>query len=360
MISRLFLLAALFCTGAAQAQQYQVYRFWSPSVDVLLNEQRQAAGGIWVGGQQWGVRLDADGTKTKFAIPGFFGEVNGFNESGTALITYFGNTQGLGLWYQDGRRTLIPLPASTIITNSGRSLNDSNVVVGGMHTGFGGNAVVRGFRWQDGVMNMLDSGGFARSGASDINNAGEIVGWADNGEGEQGVIWRNGVLQVLNSPSVASRALFVNDQGMVGGYSIDSQGGLHAVVWENGQMIDLGHGWLRAINNNGAAIWSGDRHYLWQDGRSIDLATLIDEQKYLGYQLDDLYDINDQGQISASLRDPLTNDYFGVLLSPFEVTPVPEPHQFMLMLAGLLLLPRRQKRQSPGGQEGQQVPAENQ
>jgi len=67
---------------------------------------------------------------------------------------------------------------------------------------------------------MTDLGtlGGTESWASDINNAGLVVGQADDAAGIQhAVVWQNGVIQDLGAPGDTSRAIAVNEAGLVVG-----------------------------------------------------------------------------------------------------------------------------------------------
>jgi len=86
----------------------------------------------------------------------------------------------------------------------GRDINSSNQVVGESDTDpddTGGNNLTRAFLWSNGV--MTDLGGLVSDGfsaASGINDAGVIVGWGTNADGQRrAVIFQNGEVQDLNT-----------------------------------------------------------------------------------------------------------------------------------------------------------------
>ena len=142
------------------------------------------------------------------------------------------------------------------------------------HQNFG-TPVFHSFLWQNGVMTDLGQvlgGDFNFSNA--INESGQIVGGA-NLPGEtlrHAFIWQDGKAQDLGTlPSdEASFAFAVNNKGQVVGMSAQSFDGggsffyscpCHAVLWKEGQVIDLntfvppGSGWelfaAEAINEKG-------------------------------------------------------------------------------------------------------------
>ncbi len=75
-----------------------------------------------------------------------------------------------------------------------------------------------------------------------------------------------------------SNALNVNDRGQIVGLSGAADGTMHAVLWDNGVVIDLGTlgGTSSAawdINNRGQIVGESDnRAFLWQDGEMFDLS----------------------------------------------------------------------------------------
>src|SRR5262249_10255536 len=77
-----------------------------------------------------------------------------------------------------------------------------------------------------------------------INNAGEVVGFADlpGSTTHHGFLWRRGVMQdlgtVANQP--CSNAIRINSRGQIVGRASDCMGGaLHAFLWDNGSIVDL-------------------------------------------------------------------------------------------------------------------------
>ncbi|HWK27066.1 MAG TPA: carboxypeptidase regulatory-like domain-containing protein [Solirubrobacter sp.] len=72
------------------------------------------------------------------------------------------------------------------------AVNASNVVVGTAR--FPGESQDTGFRWEDGAMIKLDTAGFDRTVAKDINDAGVIVGFGISASGDDakgnGLVWQ--------------------------------------------------------------------------------------------------------------------------------------------------------------------------
>jgi probable HAF family extracellular repeat protein len=193
--------------------------------------------------------------------------------------------------------------------------------------GFGSQHVCQPFIWQNGVMAPLpllknQNGVTGANGvAQAINNRGQIVGASENGEQDstcpsvnhalgqyqqfrfKPVIWQNGTVQEL--PTVSGDpdgiAFAINDNGQAVGSTGECTAflinndltylhGLHAVLWENGTVTDLGNlggvaggGGNTAfkINNRGQVVGhmgraDGPAHaYLWSKETGMqDLGTL--------------------------------------------------------------------------------------
>ena len=110
----------------------------------------------------------------------------------------------------------------------------------------------------------------------------------------------------------AASAHAINNRGQIVGQSTNAEGREHAVLWQEGQITDLGtlpgHTWssASAINDCGQIIGSstertplgGDRHaVLWQNGEVVDLGTLP------GHLYGRAQRINNRGQIVGVSQD---------------------------------------------------------
>lgn len=120
------------------------------------------------------------------------------------------------------------------------AVNDSLQITGLIRSGTGNLA----FLWDNGEFEDVGTLGGQNSIAYDINDKGEIVGEADI-EGNlatHAFLWRDGKMIDLSTPGgiekATSRALGINSAGVIVG---EGQVGdvMHAVVWQNGQIIDL-------------------------------------------------------------------------------------------------------------------------
>jgi len=240
-----------------------------------------------------------------------------------------------------------------------------------------------GFKWEHGEMTPLPTLGGIHGFAAGSNNRGQIVGWAENTVHDskceapqvlqfRPVVWGPGdrmhELPLLPGDSSGS-ATAVNNRGQIVGISgiCDQAVGRftarHAVLWDHGEVIDIGHlggiAWHtpNAINQYGdiagfgnfseadggnlrphAFLWTeaggiedlrtlpaplddnsdawglnkrrqvvgsscdvdGNCHaYLWQDGAMTDLNDLVDSDLVLIAA----YDIDDRGRITGQAFD---------------------------------------------------------
>jgi probable HAF family extracellular repeat protein len=188
-----------------------------------------------------------------------------------------------------------------------------------------------GFLWQWTGMTALPTLGGNNGFATSINNRGQAVGWAENTVHDptctppqvlqfEAVIWgpRTGQMQQLppfpGDPDGAATA--INDRGQVVGISgicenaVGNQSAIHAVLWQNGNVINLGNlggtAWNTpmAINLRGDVVGfsdlTGDQNgqnpnfqaFLWTRSRGMqNLGTLS------GDAISEALGINNQGQV---------------------------------------------------------------
>ena len=251
-----------------------------------------------------------------------------------------------------------------------------------------------GFLWEHGVMTPLATLGGNNSGATGVNNRGQIVGGAENSTHDpncippqvldyEAVIWgpKKGEIHELPAFSGDSVAIgfAINDNGQAVGESGSCGSGpgtgpiyIHALLWQNGSVTDLGNlggvlnNLANAINDRGqvvggsdlpgdttghAFLWTkhngmqdlgtlpGDfssfanginnegqvvgqscdisgncRAFLWQNGVMTDINTLITTGSSL--YLVSGNDINDGGAIVGQAFDQSSGDSPGFLATP--------------------------------------------
>jgi probable HAF family extracellular repeat protein len=185
----------------------------------------------------------------------------------------------------------------------------------GLITGSATNGVVdplvpviqetRAVLWKDGKAIDLGTLGGYESGATSVNDRGQVVGFATNtipdplsflGTQIRAFLWQDGAMQDLGTLGSGndSFAEFVNERGQVAGWSFinattNPTTGLptfEPFLWEHGTMQDIGTlggtiGYPYGLNNGGQVVGisnlAGDstgHPFLWKRGSLIDLGTL--------------------------------------------------------------------------------------
>jgi probable HAF family extracellular repeat protein len=266
------------------------------------------------------------------------GAVAGFNQANNIqTATFFHDGVVTSLGTLGGPNSQVGWPG----------LNDDNTVVGFAETGelsplgehwscsaffptITGH-ICRGFAWRNGRMTAMPTLGGDNSFATEVNNRGYVVGWAETAVhdptchapqvlGFRAVVWHpeSGRLHELRPlpGDSASSATAINDRDQVVGISgacDTAVGGIsarRAVMWDHGRVIDIGglggSAWntAMALNNDGVVVGfadlTGDQNgaapnfhaFVWTREEGIgDLKTLP------GDALSEALDINNRGQI---------------------------------------------------------------
>ncbi|MBK9453236.1 MAG: FxDxF family PEP-CTERM protein [Bacteroidetes bacterium] len=118
---------------------------------------------------------------------------------------------------------------------------------------------------------------------------------------------------------------------------IDSEAVEHAFIYDNGVMADLGalnDGTSLAfgINDSGQVVgYSNDLAFLYENGSMQDLNLLLSAS--IGTSLSYASAINSSGQIIA-----YGSNGHSYLLNRDNISPIPEPQTYLMLLAGLGLL----------------------
>jgi probable HAF family extracellular repeat protein len=173
------------------------------------------------------------------------------------------------------------------------------------------------FRYENG--SLIDLGaleGERQSQASDINNAGQAVGWSSS-----------------KAANMAQRPVLFQDGGVFDLGTLGGNGQANAI---NGAGVIVGE--------SGVLTSQRTHAFLYEGGRMLDLNTLLAVPAN-GWELVSAWDVNDSGQILARACQNLNCTY--VRLDP--VSAVPEPDSGALLLAGLALAGVRHRRRREGG-----------
>jgi probable HAF family extracellular repeat protein len=259
--------------------------------------------------------------------------------------------------WQSGSMTNLGIPG---IENFATDINNSGDVAGWffnptdskVHAFFRHAAVVQDI----GALNRT-------SRATAVNSSGAVVGWTSTQTTnvEHAFIWKNGVMTDLgtapdtpfNSRLFESYANDINDLGQVVGYALSPTAAV-ATVWNDGVLskLPLPSGAMfsqaRGINNHGVIVGTGDAipgfsniALVWDNGQVYVLDTLVDNLDDEWQRLNFADAINDAGQI-VGIGTRKGNNRNEVFL----LTPVPEPSTCALAALGalgLLIAARRDR-----------------
>ncbi|MBC8412839.1 MAG: DUF3466 family protein [Nitrospira sp.] len=180
-------------------------------------------------------------------------------------------------------------------------------------------------------MQKIGSLGGLNSYAQDINNANQIVGYAeDTFSFELAFLWSpsSGMLNLGSLGGFTSRAYAINESAQVAGYSLIQGDIYHAFIWESATgMTDLGSlgsdSYAYGLNDHGMVVGSStvnneERAFIWDENQGMqDLHTLINMNS--GWALQRANDINNSGLIAGAGINP-QGQYRAFLLRPISCT----------------------------------------
>jgi probable HAF family extracellular repeat protein len=252
---------------------------------VAINDAGDTLGfGIARGDDGHDLNLDmiwkSDGSFVRLAVDtqsgkGTDAEVRDINNHGVVVGMVWGQRNAMpAVWTKTGM--LLPVSVAPLGSQA-VAVNDSGMVAGG---GYGGTRIYKhAFSWTpgSGVLDLGDlAGGSGSSGASGMNNSGQIVGYS-----------------TVSNPTPEN---------------------LRAVLWDaDGTMHDLGvlpddggHQGYQAyrINNLGEVLGNGDgRNWLWTAGAGmLSIDSMIDPNDPLrSYGGIDMHALNDAGVVVGGL-----------------------------------------------------------
>jgi len=284
--------------------------------------------------------LTADKTAGSYAIAiNSDGNVAGYSEAWAPLP---GNPKDKiivkhAFLFREGRGLALPAEGEE---SSAAAINDHDQVVGSIGNDRSPEAVL----WDKGKLIRLGRlPDETKSAAVAINNRGEIVGTSGHALSSvdvRGFVWENGRmadLGDLGGARVSPKS--INDKGQVVGSAVNKKGELRGFLWQDGKMTELpiltenqkGEKILEnseacvavSINNRSQIVGQcdletdtgiqGPRAVLWQNGKIIDLNSLVRANS--GWFLNWPVQINDREQVIGRGRSHgVDNSYFFLTL----------------------------------------------
>lgn len=299
----------------------------------------------------------------------------GINNAGATVGAYQFSGAGAHAFFTPGRdyASSIDIGALESFGNSSiaNDINDRFQVVGTSDTTSG----QRGFLYQRGVLRNVNVFPPANTTATGINNAGQIVGAYNFGDGPwrgylrapdgsfrdigslpfpnaytlpeainrrgqivgssgpfdpvpsrtaRAFLYERGVMRDLgNLGGIPAQAWDINDLGQVtGSSSLKTPGVSHAFLWQSGRMVDIdgrkkvGQSIGTGINNRGHVVGSSAHlgPFIYRGRKMESLNALIDPAG--GYTIVEAQSINDKGQIVGYANQEGATFGFAVRLDP--------------------------------------------
>lgn len=304
----------------AEPPQYKLTPLGNVEVE-KINDHGQVVGGYLTDDSYQIPFFWQDGVMT--SISGGNAWAIDINNSGQVLVGIGG---GYSYIWQNGK-------SNSIGKVEGHAINDYGQVVGITRESFG----VSAFLWENGVLTDLEIffGGI-QSAALDINNKGQIVGYAEDSPysfRNRAFLWQNGTASDLK---IEGQANAINNHGLIIGSSDKGQ-----FIWKNGNTEFFPSTWFNDLNDLGQIVGStfsqqGYRAILMQDDIIYDLNNFIYGDNY-GLTLQSAISINNNGQIVGLCLTPSGKT------ESFLFTPIPEPATIGLLgLGGIAVFRKRQ------------------
>jgi len=203
-------------------------------------------GFVYAGGQYR--NIDFPGASTTFG--------NGISSRGDVVENYTlgGVTRGL-LWSNDAL-TSIEVPGANFTGAYG--VNANGVIVGRYRDA--STNVTHGYVWNAGKIRIVDIPDSTLTGLASINDQGDIVGRFVTGGVNHGFVMTQAPARYqltdlgILPGGTFSQATYINDRGLVTGIADLPDGSQHAVIWQGGQIVDIGKPGLGGPNNGAFAM----------------------------------------------------------------------------------------------------------
>jgi probable HAF family extracellular repeat protein len=353
---RLIFAAFIVCTNPIYAASYTIDYMGSLdqwSIGNAINDKGEVTGmflneyGNSGDTQYYGFSYK-NGTFQSLGFPENGGSLGrSINSSGQIVGDLFTHSDRYAAKYNNG--TITPIPG--LGENGGMSLdiNNAGTIVGVSYSL--NSHYLYGFIYQDGVIENI--GNYLWPMA--INNSGEISGFSNEftsfgNRQDSAFVYQNGQIDYLGTlGGRESFAFDINDSGQIIGWATNAEEMRRPFIYQDEKMIEIGNlssnGEAVSINNLGDIVGifyqangSDRRAFVFHEGVFSDLNDLVTLPD--GWVLHHANGINDSGQIIAT---GINGDgaQHAFLLTP---TAVPLPNAVWLMLTGLLSLCGQRKK----------------
>ncbi|MYN06730.1 HAF repeat-containing PEP-CTERM protein [Pseudoduganella aquatica] len=328
---------ALLLPAIAQADPYTFnyinimteWQYSSGGTISAINNSNQVTGYVSFGPELPGAPFLFDKHGTAY-LGSQLANIHDINDAGVMAGTAPGGTAAL----------LANGQTSTLL-NDGRSstalaINNHGVAVGyAMNTGvFSYHAMV----YNNGAVTELGTLGGRDSFATDINDAGVIVGnshTSDSNFATHAFIYKDGVMTDLGVPAgaTASAALSVADDGSVLGTAYLPNGTAKGFLYHDGVTTDLSGIFTRSVadmNSTGTILGESEEGFMLYNrlGQVVDLSLVVSQTT--GSTLTQVFAISDNGTVGGEICGDL-----GCTLALMIPSAVPEPATYGMLLIGL-------------------------